>query len=80
MKNLPETENRGYGISSNIKMVVDGLHGEFAVMSGNALLIQSPAHNEVLSLPSDVDIKGTMIVISFPAKIPEGFNLYNYTS
>lgn len=73
-------ENRGYGISSNIRMVVDGLHGEFAVLSGNALLLQSATQKKILDLPKEIDYKGTMIIIKIPAAIPYGFNLYNYTS
>ena len=61
-------------------MVVDGLHGEFAVLSGNALLVQSATQKKILDLPEEIDYKGTMIVIKIPATIPEGFNLYNYTS
>ena len=80
VKNLPDAENRGYGISSNIHMVVDGLHGEFAVLSGNALLLQSAKHKKILDLPEEFDYKGTMVVVVIPATIPEGFNLYNYTS
>lgn len=80
VKNLPDAENRGYGISSNIRMVVDGLHGEFAVLSGNALLIQSATHKKILALPEEFDYKGTMVVVRIPATIPKGFNLYFYTS
>ena len=80
VKNLPDAENRGYGISSSIRMVVDGLQGEFAVLSGNALLVQSATQKKILDLPKEIDYKGTMIVIKIPATIPEGFNLYSYTS
>ena len=80
VKNLPETENRGYGISSNMKMVVDGLHGEFAVLSGNALLLQTVKDRKILALPSEIDFKGTMIMVRIPAQVPDGFNLYDYMS
>lgn len=80
VKNLPDAENRGYGISSNIRMVVDGLHGEFALLSGNALLLQSATRKKILALPEEFDYKGTMVVVKIPATIPEDFSLYNYTS
>ena len=80
VKNLPDTENRGYGISSNMKMVVDGLHGEFAVLSGNALMLQVPNKRAILALPPEIDFKGTMIMVRIPAQVPDGFNLYNYMS
>jgi hypothetical protein len=80
VKNLPDTENRGYGISSNMKMVVEGLHGEFAALSGNALLLQMANRREILALPSEIDFKGTMIMVRIPAQVPDGFNLYDYMS
>ena len=80
VKNLPNTENRGYGISSNIKMVVEGLHGEFAALSGNALLLQMTNRREILALPPEIDFKGTMIMVRIPAQVPDGFNLYDYMS
>ena len=80
VKNLPDAENRGYGLSSSISMVVDGLQGEFAVLSGNALLIQSTKQKKILVLPKEIDYKGTMVMVRIPNKLPEGFNLYKYTS
>lgn len=80
VKNLPETENRGYGISSNIKMVVDGLYGEFAALSGNALLLQVANNRKILALPPEIDFKGTMIMVRIPAQVPDGFNIYDYMS
>ena len=80
VKNLPDTENRGYGISSNMKMVVDGLNGEFAVLSGSALLLQMANNRKILALPPEIDFKGTMIMVRIPAEVPDGFNLYDYMS
>ena len=80
VKNLPDTENRGYGISSNMRMVVEGLGGEFAVLSGNALLLYSKDTKKILSLPPEIDFKGTMLIVRFPDQIPNNFNLYKYTS
>ena len=75
VKNLPNAENRGYGISSNIRMVVDGLHGEFAVLSGNALLLRTGTQKKILALPSEIDYKGTIVVVKIPAVLPKDFNL-----
>jgi hypothetical protein len=80
VKNLPDTENRGYGISSNMKMVVDGLKGEFAVLSGNALLLLTANDRKILALPPEIDFKGTMIMVRIPAQMPDKFNLYDYMS
>ena len=35
-KNLPDNESRGYGISTNLDMVVNGLGGDFFLLSGLA--------------------------------------------
>lgn len=80
VKNLPDTENRGYGISSNMRMVVDGLKGEFAVLSGNALMVQFPGRKEILSLPPMIDFKGTMVIVRFSATVPNDFDFYKYIS
>lgn len=80
VKNLPETENRGYGISSNMKMVADGLRGEFAVLSGSALLIHMTGNSKILALPNEIDYKGTIIMVRIPANVPESFNMYDYIS
>ncbi|MBR2195779.1 MAG: hypothetical protein IJ911_09210 [Salinivirgaceae bacterium] len=80
VKNLPNTENRGYGISSNIKLVVNGLKGEFSVLSGNALMIHSSGKSIILSLPKEIDFKGTMIMATFPSEVPTDFDIYKYTS
>ena len=77
-KNLPNAENRGYGISSNIRMIVEGLHGEISILSGNALLGHFAEKEIILALPEEIDFKGTMVIVRFPAKIPNDFNIYNY--
>lgn len=80
VKNLPDAENRGYGISSNICMVVEGLGGEFAVLSGNAFLLCTKGIKKILSLPAEIDFKGTMIIVRIPDRIPNNFDFYKYTS
>ncbi|MCQ2310210.1 MAG: hypothetical protein MJZ64_00445 [Paludibacteraceae bacterium] len=79
-KDLPETENRGYGISSNTKMITDGLGGEIAIYSGNALLVQTPSDIKLLELPEQLDMKGTIIIARIPTDIPHNYNFYEYIS
>jgi hypothetical protein len=31
-------------------------------------------------LPSEIDFKGTMIIVRIPDQVPNNFNLYTYTS
>lgn len=80
VKNLPDTENRGYGISSNMRMVVEGLKGVFSIFSGNALLVYFADRKEILSLPQGIDFKGTMVIVRFPAQVPAEFDFYKYIS
>lgn len=61
-------------------MVVDGLKGEFAVLSGSALLLHMANNRKILALPPEIDFKGTMIMVRIPAEVPDGFNLYDYMS
>jgi len=80
-KDLPNAENRGYGISSNTKMVTCGLKGEFAIYSGNALFVQTPIESKLLELPDELDMQGTMVVVRIPTNnIPENYNFYEYIS
>lgn len=79
-KNRPDAENRGYGISSNTKMVTKGLGGEFAIYSGTALFIQTPTDAKLLELPEQLDMKGTVVVVRIPTSIPENYNFYEYIS
>lgn len=76
-KNRPDAENRGYGISSNIKMIVDGLDGTFAIISGNALFYCSSENKKIYTLPDDVIWPGTLVLAEIPVKEKE-FNIYNY--
>ncbi len=79
-KNRPDAENRGYGISSNVKMITEGLKGTFAMLSGNALMINLRGNMQVASLPVDVEWPGTCIIIRIPLEGSYNFNLYDYIS
>lgn len=77
-KNRPEAENRGYGISSNVKMIAKGLHGTVAILSGNAIMITSGESVQIASLPEEIEWQGTCIVIRIPIEVPKNFSLYDY--
>lgn len=79
-KNLPATENRGYGISSNAKWIVDGMGGEFSIISGKALYVESRLTSKIFSIPENVEWPGTMISVRIPMNVPETFNIYDYIS
>lgn len=46
-KNLPNAENRGYGLITSKKMLTNGLGGLFIMISGSAILIKSETFNEL---------------------------------
>lgn len=79
-KDRPESENRGYGISKSRKLVVDGLGGDFFILSGNCFVRHDSNGEKVVDLPKDIRWNGTAILLSIPTTIPETFNIYNYIS
>lgn len=78
-KNLPNAENRGYGISSNAKIIVDGLGGVFSIISGNALYFRSQKTKQIITLPNNVDWPGTLVLVEIPLT-NQSINLYDYIS
>ena len=79
-KNLPNAENRGYGISSNAKMIVNGLYGTFSIISNNAFYHFSTTREITLSLPEDITWNGSIIIARIPVAVPNTFDFYKYIS
>ena len=77
-KNLPETENRGYGISSSKKMLVEGLQGSFFMLSGNAFHRYDTNGSSFIKLPESIQWNGTIILMRIPVNVPNGFNYSKY--
>ena len=50
-KNLPEAENRGFGIVTSKRMLVNGLGGYFLMLSGSALHIKNQTIDNFFELP-----------------------------
>lgn len=40
-KNLPDAENRGFGIKTSKQMLIQGLGGQYLMISGSSLYIKS---------------------------------------
>lgn len=76
-KNLPNAENRGYGIITSKKMLIDGLGGSFIMMSGNALHLYNSEHQKFIETPSDIRWNGTIIALRMPY-INKDFRYINY--
>lgn len=79
-KNRPENENRGYGISKSRKIIVEALGGEFYVLSGGALYVQTPFMENIADLPDAIRWDGTTVIMNIPVTVPENFNIYPYIS
>ena len=78
-KNLPNTENRGYGISSSKQMLVDGLNGSFFMLSGSAFHRHDAKGSEYVQLPDNINWHGTIILMRIPVCVPKEFDYAKYT-
>lgn len=76
-KNLPYAENRGYGIYTSKKMLVEGLGGQYMIMSGGALYMKSQKVDKFFTLPSGLRWNGTIVALRIPY-IDKDFNYINY--
>lgn len=66
-KNKPNAENRGFGIYTSRKMLVNGLGGEFLLLSGNAMFFSNPQYEQnFISIPNDITFKGTLVGMRIP--------------
>lgn len=76
-KNLPDAENRGYGIRTSKNMLVKGLSGNYVMISGNAIHLQSDKDDKYLLLPQRIAWQGTIIALRIPYE-NVNFNYINY--
>lgn len=65
-KNLPEAENRGYGIYTSKKMLIKGLNGQYMMMSGSALYLYGSTTERIIELPGGLRWNGTVIALRLP--------------
>ncbi len=73
-KNLPEAENRGYGLRTTIGMLTKGLDGEYLLASGDALFAATGKASQFIELPWGMRFCGTVIAF----RIPENMTNFNY--
>ncbi len=76
-KNLPNAENRGYGIITSKKMLVEGLGGSFVMMSGNALHLYNANTKKFIETPAEIRWDGTIIALRIPY-VNKEFMYINY--
>lgn len=65
-KNLPNAVNRGYGIGTSKRMLVDGLGGQYFMLSGNGFHVNNRLQEEYINLPVKIRWQGTIIALRIP--------------
>lgn len=65
-KNLPDAENRGYGIYTTKNMLITGLNGQYMMMSGSALYLKDKQFDNIIELPGGLKWNGTVIALRIP--------------
>lgn len=73
-KNLPDAENRGFGIMTSKQMLVNGLGGHYIMLSGSALHIRSQRVDSFFTVPG-VRWRGTVVAM----RIPYNNNQFKHT-
>lgn len=76
-KNRPDTENRGFGIYTSKKMLIEGLGGQYMMMSGSSIYMKSKTIDEFYDLPQGLRWNGTVVALRIPYNVPK-FNYINY--
>ena len=77
-KNRPEAENRGYGISTSKKMLVEGMKGSFFMLSGGAFHRYEAGTNDYIDLKGKFSWNGTIILLRIPVKIPSSVKNHSW--
>ena len=73
-KNLPDAENRGYGIRTSKRMLVDGLGGQYLMISGEALYFKRQGYDGFYRMPGGLRWNGTVVAM----RIPYNSSQFNY--
>lgn len=77
-KDLPNPEDRGYGLSSTKNMLVNGLGGDFFMFSGSAFHRHNRESCDFINLPPNFNWVGTIVLMRIPTEVEKSFNYYNY--
>lgn len=76
-KNLPDAENRGFGIKTSKQMLIDGLEGQYLMISGGCLYFKRPGFDSFYSMPDGLRWNGTIVAMRIPYH-SSTFNYINY--
>ena len=74
---MPEAENRGYGIYTSKRMLVEGLSGQYLMLSGGNFYLKRPDSDGFYILPDGLRWDGTIIALRIPYNVSQ-FNYVNY--
>lgn len=77
-KDLPDSESRGFGISTSKNMLVDGLGGSFFMLSGGAFHRHDCNGSVYIKLPDAINWEGTIILMRIPINVPKDFDYMKY--
>lgn len=77
-KNLPDAENRGYGITTCKNMLAKGLNGKYFLLSGQAFHTMSEEETSYVGLPENIKWDGTIVALRIPYSENKNFNFYKY--
>lgn len=76
-KNLPDAENRGFGIRTSKQMLIQGLGGQYLMISGSSLYIKTRNLDSFYSMPHGLRWNGTIVALRIPYHSTT-FNYINY--
>ncbi|MCX8174244.1 MAG: hypothetical protein N3F63_06550 [Thermoplasmata archaeon] len=68
---------RGCGLRHSIKIVCEGLEGEFILVSGSAILYSEKAEKKLFSV-SNFYWQGVVVLFRIPTREAKQFNLYDF--
>lgn len=76
-KNLPDAENRGFGIRTSKRMLIEGLGGQYLMISGSCFYLKRPGFDSFYNVPSGLRWNGTILALRLPYNNDQ-FNYVNY--
>lgn len=76
-KNLPDAENRGFGIRTSKQMLIQGLGGQYLMISGSSLYIKTLNLDSFYSMPHGLRWNGTIVALRIPYH-SSSFNYIDY--
>jgi len=76
-KNLPDAENRGYGIKTTKNMLVKGLEGQYMMISGSSFYYKRQGFDRFFNMPENLRWNGTLVAMRIPY-ISSQFNYVDY--